>query len=554
MSSFLDLFNQTVTAINSVLWHPWVLYVLLAIGILLTLWSGFSQYRSLTHGSRVVLGHYDDADDPGAISHFQALSAALSATVGIGNIGGVALAIALGGPGAVLWMWLAGLLGMALKTTEVTLAMLYRQTSDRTNPHGGPMWVAARGLAKARPALARLGKPLATLFCVTLLISTLTGGNFFQAWNTGTITQQYFAVPAPVVGLVLSLLVAMVIVGGITRIGAVAGLLVPFMCGAYLLAAIAVLVLRHAEIPEIFALIVHSAFHPLDGQGAFLGAGAGLAFSVGLQRAFFSNEAGQGSSPIAHSAARTDEPAREGLVAGLEPFIDTLVVCTLTALVILASGAWNRGPELRFPSVPEARATTDDAYVLTAETPPPRSDRPWRSGDQLQVQVRADDGAPRTVTGTVALDGGEARIEWMPFTSSQPPVVEDGVYLTYTGAALTAHAFDRVVPGLGKWLVTLATWLFALSTMISWSYYGEQGVVYLLGDRWVLFYKLIFCAVIVVSCSGLVRNTAELNNLSLLGTGVMLFANLPITLLLAYQAVGTLKDYDRRMKGGDNVG
>lgn len=550
MSSFLDLFNQTITAINSVLWHPWVLYALLAIGTLLTLWSGFSQFRSLTHGSSVVRGRYDDADDPGAISHFQALSAALSATVGIGNIGGVALAIALGGPGAVLWMWLAGFLGMVLKTTEVTLTMLYRQTSDKANPHGGPMWVASRGLAGAHPALAKLAKPLAMLFCVTLLISTLTGGNFFQAWNTGTITQQYFGVPAPLVGLVLSILVALVIVGGITRIGAVAGLLVPFMCGAYLLAAIAVLILRYTEIPALLQLIVHSAFHPLAGQGAFLGAGAGLAFSVGLQRAFFSNEAGQGSSPIAHAAARTDEPAREGLVAGLEPFIDTLVVCTLTALVILASGAWNRSPELRFPTVPAVSATADGAYVLAAETPPPRSDRPWRTGDQLQVKVEIDGDGPRTLTGTVLLDDdSKARIEWTPLASSRPPVVAgNDVYLTYAGAALTAYAFDRVVPGLGKWLITLATWLFALSTMISWSYYGEQGIVYLFGERWVLCYKLIFCAVIVVSCSGLVRSTAELNNLSLLGTGVMLFANLPITLLLASQAMGALKDYDRRMR------
>src|SRR5690606_26421944 len=193
MSDFLHYFNEVLGRINGVIWHDAVLYVVLAVGIVFTIWSKFCQYHAVTHGVAVTLGKYDDKNDPGAINHFQALSAALSATVGLGNIAGVALAISLGGPGAVFWMWMVGLAGMALKTTEVTLAMLYRNTDDPDNPHGGAMWVASKGFA--RVGLGPLGKLIGGVFCATLLVSTVTGGNMFQAWNVGVITETYFRVP-----------------------------------------------------------------------------------------------------------------------------------------------------------------------------------------------------------------------------------------------------------------------------------------------------------------------------------------------------------------------
>jgi len=333
-------FNDWMVWLNGVLWHNVVLYIVLATGILFTIWTRFGQATALTHGWKVIRGQYDDPADPGAINHFQALSAALSATVGLGNIGGVALAIALGGPGAVFWMWVVGLVGMALKMTEVTLSMLYRNTDDPDNPHGGPMWVVKQGIARMNPRYAWAGSLVGALFCITLLISTITGGNMFQAWNVGEITESYFGIPSVFTGIVLAIVVALVIIGGIKRIGNVAGHLVPVMMALYILGGLFVLAVNLEHIPSMFALIIQGAFSSVEASGAFIGGTAGYAFLFGMKRALFSNEAGQGSSPIAHSAAKTPYPVREGIVALLEPMIDTIIVCTMTALVIVTSGAW----------------------------------------------------------------------------------------------------------------------------------------------------------------------------------------------------------------------
>lgn len=328
----MNSFNSFLETANSFLWHNAVLFLVLGTGIVFTLWTRFSQFRSLTHGLHVLRGRYDNPADPGAINHFQALSAALSATVGLGNIGGVALAISLGGPGAVFWMWVVGFFGMALKTTEVTLAMLYRNTTDPDNPHGGAMWVISKALADGPPWRQKLGKLIGGLFCVTLLVTTVTGGNMFQAWNVGNMTELYFDVPGIFAGIALAIIVGLVILGGIHRIGRVAAALVPFMITIYFAAAVYVLAMDAGEIPAMFGLIFRSAFSPTEASGAFIGGTMGYAFLYGMKRAIFSNEAGQGTSPIAHSAAKTSEPVRESVVAGLEPFIDTIVTCTVTAL------------------------------------------------------------------------------------------------------------------------------------------------------------------------------------------------------------------------------
>ncbi|MHC4109398.1 MAG: alanine/glycine:cation symporter family protein, partial [Planctomycetota bacterium] len=267
----MEAFTNFIDGLNTVIWDNTVLYVVLAAGVLFTIWSGFCQYRALTHGTAVTRGKYDNPDDPGAINHFQALSAALSATVGLGNIGGVALAISLGGPGAVFWMWIVGTVGMALKTTEVTLAMLYRNTDDPDNPHGGAMWVVSKGMAAWSPSLAWLGKGLGGIFCITLLVSAITGGNMFQSWNVADVTHAYFGIPQIATGIVLAIIVGLVIIGGIKRIGAVAGRLVPLMCTLYLVSAIYVLIMKIGVVPEMLKLIVTSAFNPLEAQGAFIG-------------------------------------------------------------------------------------------------------------------------------------------------------------------------------------------------------------------------------------------------------------------------------------------
>lgn len=549
--------DQLLITLNEILWHNYVLYIMVATGLLFTCWSGFSQYQALTHGSRVIRGHYDEADDPGAINHFQALSTALSATVGLGNIGGVAIAISLGGPGAVFWIWVIGLLGMATKLTEVTLSMLYRNTDDPDNPHGGPMYVIRDGLALRFPGSKPLGSVLGGLFCVTCLIMAATGGNMFQAWNAGAITAEYFGVPAVATGIVLAVIVGMVIIGGIKRIGAVTGRLVPVMITLYLLAALYVLAVNAAYIPEMLGLIFTGAFSTLDASGAFIGGTMGYAFLFGMKRAIFSNEAGQGTSPIAHAAAKTREPVREGIVAGLEPFIDTIVVCTLTALVILSTGIWQRGAEATLLDEPTLAKTSANLYQLDTSRISARDGDEWSTGDQVFLIVSA---GPNERSGnnltkvagivTVAANG-DFLVDWRTVSSSVEPVINDtGIYLSYAGATLTAKAFDTIVPGLGKWLLTLAVWLFAISTMIAYSYYGEQAMIFLAGERSVLPYKFVYCGLAIVATLGFLETDAQLDNLTGLGTGVMLFVNVPILWLFGAQAMRAYKDYIARLKRG----
>jgi AGCS family alanine or glycine:cation symporter len=566
--------NDWLTAINAVIWHDSVLYIVLAVGLLFTIWSGFCQYHALTHGVRVITGRYDKAGDPGAINHFQALSAALSATVGLGNIGGVAVAIALGGPGAVFWMWVVGLAGMALKTTEVTLSMLYRRTDNPDEPSGGPMWVVDDGLRQRSPKFAALGRFLGVLFCITLLISTITGGNMFQAWNVGVVTEESFGVPQPVVGLILTVLVGLVILGGIKRIGAFAGAIVPVMCGLYLVASLYVLAINIGEVPAMLRLIVVSAFSPAEASGAFVGGTFAMAFLWGMKRALFSCEAGQGSSPIAHCAARTTEPVREGVVAGLEPFIDTIVVCTLTSLVVLSSGAWNREGEAAFASPPGFVAVEAGVWELPDTPLPPKTPAAlaitgdWRPGDIVFMLARhgaVDPGSGtdlRRVLGKVGTTKGEDEgdrlvIDWAPVgtpggsLAAAPVLHTPEVFKDYVGAALTSHAFDRVSPGLGKWLIPIASWLFAVSTMISWAYYGEQGMVYMAGRRSVLPYKLFYCASIFIACAGVVSTEEELDNITAVGTGVMLWVNIPIMLLFGGTAMTAYRGYFERLRAGE---
>ncbi|RUL86442.1 alanine/glycine:cation symporter family protein [Tautonia sociabilis] len=567
----MDTYNQVMNDVIGALWSTPTFFALLGTGILFTIWSKFIQFRALTHGVKVLRGTYDDKSDPGAINHFQALSAALSGTVGLGNIGGVALAIGIGGPGALFWMWVTGFLGMAIKAVEVTLAMIYRDTSDPENPHGGAMYVIKRGFGDrvggwARPVAWAIG----AIFCVTLLISTMTGGNMFQAWNVASITNTYFGVPTIVTGIVLAMITGTVIIGGIKRIGDVAGRLVPFMCGLYLLAGVAVLILKAADVPALLAMVVREAFNPTEAGGAFLGATAWFGLTTGLRRALFSNEAGQGTSPIAHSAAKTNEPVREGVVAGLEPFIDTCLVCTLTALVILVTGTWNReaaGPfEGQIALVEGADGSLEVLADTSIESLPdlPAPDR-WTEGNSFFLvaevaETSGDTGSNLVrVPGTVVSDGnGGLRISWgdLPAEASDgATLVDTGVYRDLVGAALTGLAFDRAVPGLGKWLVTAACWLFAISTLISWAYYGEQGIVYLFSEKAVPAYKVVFClATVVVTLPNFIRTDTQLGNLADLGTGVMLVANVPIILAMSYQAMNAFNDYFRRMRLGEMEG
>jgi AGCS family alanine or glycine:cation symporter len=544
--------SSVLATINAVLWNETWIFIIAGTGVLFTLWSGFVQYRALTHGPRVVSGIYDDPDDPGAINHYQALSAALSGTVGLGNIGGVALAITLGGPGAIFWMWVVGFLGMSIKFTEVTLSMLYRNTEDPDNPHGGPMWVADKALKRMRPELAWLGKTLAVLFSLCVILSSITGGNMFQAWNVADVTNEYFGVAGWISGAVLMALVGLVILGGIKRIGLVAGTLVPLMVFFYVIAGFYVLFVHFEKIPSLLALMVTSAFTPTEASGAFVGGTVASAFLFGMKRAIFSNEAGQGSSAIAHSAVKTDEPVREGLVAGLEPFIDTIVVCTFTALIILATGIWNRAPDASFNTLPTVTQTQSGWSF--SDTPLQGSD--WVEEAPVLMLVEAGTNAStgqnvHRVSGSVVARGGGFVAVWqdMP-VDARPTVLRDGFYEDHVGATLTAKAFDSVAPGLGKWLITIASWLFGISTIIAWGYYGEQGAVHIAGDRGSMPFRLIYCVFVFVATLGHIKTSTDLDNLTGIGLGVIIYANLPICWIFGYQAMRAFREYVARLKDG----
>ena len=560
----METVMSLVTAFNGIVWGPWTLYMLLGTGILFTIWTKFSQFRVMSHGVSVTRGVYDDPHDPGAINHFQALSAALSATIGLGNIGGVAIAVSLGGPGAVFWMWLVGFFGMALKTVEITLTMMFRNTDDPHDPHGGAMWVIDRTLGKKGGAAKVLAKTIGVIFCITLVIMTIAGGNMFQTWNVADLSETYFGIPRIATGITLAVLVGLVIIGGIERIGHVAGRLVPIMCTLYLIAALAVLALNVTQIPGLLLLIVKSAFSATEASGAFLGGSTGFAFAQGMKRALFSNEAGLGSAPIAHAAARTDEPAREGIVGGMGPFIDTICICTLTALVILSTGTWNRGPvgELNggVALVTEGEVTRLQASTSVSDLPELPVNEAWSVNSKLFVliDVANEDGTSdrKQVYGTVVANdlGKPESVSWDDVPANASLVSTDetaspGIFKDYAGATLTGHAFDRAFPGLGKWLVTIAAWMFAISTMISWSYYGEQGVIYMFGKKGVLPYKIIYLLLAIVGAF-VVKNNAELGNLADFGTGGMLIANMVIVLTMGFLAVRALDSYFERLDAG----
>lgn len=557
--SFSEGFNRLVNATNDIIWSDSTLFGVLAIGILFTLWTRFAPFYALKHGIPVLLGRYDDKNDPGAINHFQALSAALSATIGLGNIGGVAIAVAVGGPGAVFWMWVIGIVGMTLKTIETTAAMLYRNVDNPDNPHGGPMWVAKLGFREVHPRLEQLGKVMAVFFCLTTLLSVIMGGNMFQAWNVAEVTYDYFGIPKLITGFLLATITGLVIIGGIKRIGAVAGKIVPFMCGLYLISGVTVLVLNAQQVPAMFTLIIHHAFNPTQAQGAFIGGTTGYAFLWGMRRAMFSNEAGQGSAPMAHAAAKTSEPVREGILAGLGPFIDTLVICTITALIILVSGAWNRGPEGITTTQPKVISAGVDRWTLAPISIDDIKKGNFTSGKRLMILLKGDNN-PETnnrltpIYGQVEINQEKQTVinHWTTVKSKKKPSVDsNAVYGEYRAASLTGHAFDLTIPGLGLLLIPLASWLFAISTMISWCYYGEQAMIYLSGERWVLPYKFIYCLLTIAATLPILKTNEQIGDFSDLGTGLMLCVNLPILLIMGRTTVTAYRNYIQRLNAGE---
>jgi AGCS family alanine or glycine:cation symporter len=535
---------------------PFVVILLLGAGFYFTLRLGFIQVRALKHGFAVASGKYDDPDDAGDVSHFQALSTALSATVGIGNIAGVAIALHFGGPGALFWMWVTAFLGMATKFAEVTLAQLYREVKKPSpdapmwegTVSGGPMYYIEKGLGSA-------WKPMAVFFALLLAITAFLTGNGVQANTVADTLRDAFGVPVWISGLVTAAIVGAVIIGGISRIGKVTGVLAPAMAGLYVAAALVVIVIHWDQVLPAFGLIFREAFNPSAGVA---GAGVGVFLVTmmwGVRRGLFSNEAGQGSSPIAFAAAKTDEPAAEGLVGLLGPFIDTIVVCTMTALVIIVTSSWDD----RFPtqiSLSDNRVT----YVEEGE------------GGRLSLMVAAPerievvDGFPTTSgPGTRQLAFNNAAVErffldeaqTIPFNgtiipqsrtledaggNSVPAVFGNGAQ---TGAPLTVAAFQRGLPGnWGGLIVLITVLLFGISTAIGWSYYGDRCAFYLFGDRAVLPYKIVF---VVMHFLGAVAPLAVAWTLGDIFLGLVIIPNLIALIILTPKVVEASRSYfDRK--------
>ncbi|MGM0610084.1 MAG: alanine/glycine:cation symporter family protein [Thermodesulfobacteriota bacterium] len=326
--------QEFLGSISSFVWGPVTIVLLVGTGVLITLIVPFIQLRKFGYAWKLISGKYDDPKDKGEITHFQALSAALSATIGTGNIAGVGTAVALGGPGAVFWMWITAIFGMALKYGECLLSLNYRTIHADGVVGAGPMYYLEKGLGQ---------KWLGVLFAIFAAIASFGIGNMVQANSVAEPVQTYFGIPKLFTGLIIGILVFAVIVGGIKRIGQVASRLVPIMAIFYILGALVVIIMNIGEVPAAFGVIFSDAFTGTAATGGFAGAAVAQAIRFGVARGVFSNEAGLGSAPIAHGAARTKEPVREGLVAMLGPFIDTIVICTMTALVIILTGAFTTG-------------------------------------------------------------------------------------------------------------------------------------------------------------------------------------------------------------------
>lgn len=526
---------------------PFVVAWLFVGAIFFTFRMGFINIRGFWHAIRLTKGDYDEDGHTGEVSHFQALSSALSATVGLGNIAGVAIAIGTGGPGATFWMILVGLLGMSSKFAECTLGQMYRKVEPDGTVSGGPMRYLRDGLAELN--LGPLGVILATVFAVICAGASFGGGNAFQVSQSLSAIRTEIPILDTypwIYGLGMAVMVGIVIIGGIRSIGAVAGRIVPFMCGAYVLAAMYIIITNYDRVVPSVQLILQGAFTPGAAYGGFIGV-----LVVGIQRAVFSNEAGVGSAAIAHSAARTDEPVSEGIVALLEPFIDTVIVCTMTALVIVITGSYESRPTI---DSAEAIATTRDAIESQLE-----ADGTIVSATAWLAQEGTQDawGTPLRLTSTdsgpasfaVESAGLDKKFDTADDISSQDEelLLRSDLIRQEDGAALTATAFAKGGYSWFRWILFAAVVLFAYSTLISWSYYGERCWVQLFGTRSSMVYKVLFMGFAVVGSVVTARNVRTFSDLLILG---LAFPNILGVALLSGKVRRALDEYWVKYKSG----
>lgn len=531
--------------LGSAIWFP---TLLLLTGVFFTLYLGFPQIRYFRHAIGVTTGKFDKAGAKGDTTHFQALSTALSGTVGTGNIGGVALALHLGGPAALFWMWMTAFFGMTSKFVEVTLSHKYRNQIPDGTMAGGPMYYMEKGLNM---------KWLAVIFAIATVLSSFGTGNLPQINSIAAGLESTFSIEPIITASVLSVLLALVIIGGITRIAKVAAAIVPTMAFIYLIGAFAVIIPNLGNILPSFVAIFSDAFTGSAATGGFLGATFAYAFDRGVNRGLYSNEAGQGSAPIAHAAARTDEPADEGMVSILEPFIDTIVICTITGLVILSSGVWMEkfGNEFQ---------RADMNFVSGTYTESESADT-----EQLFLYLNGDDSIVNGYSGSIIVQNGLAQnnndftliharsfAENVMFSNGQGPIsgsinVSDGALedasIIVNGDSLlhsvplTTQAFTRGLFGdYGQYIVSIGLMLFAFSTAIAWSYYGDRAMTYLFGTKSVFPYRVVYVLGFFYAA---LADTTIVWNISLITIVLMTVPNLVGILLMHKEMKKTVADY-----------
>lgn len=492
-------FNEILSLIDSYIGgSQWFVFFLLGTGVFFTIYLKFPQFRYLKPALRIVRGKFDKADDVGDTSHFQALATALSGTVGTGNIAGVALAIHLGGPAALFWMLVTAAVGMTTKFVEVTLSHKYREIAADGSVSGGPMYYMKNRLNM---------KWLAAIFAVATILSSFGTGSLPQINSIANSLYETAGINHMLTGGVLAILLGAIIIGGIKRIAKVTEKLVPFMAIVYFLGAMAVIVFNYENIIPSITTIATDIFTGTAAAGGFLGGSVAFAFNRGVNRGLFSNEAGQGSAPIAHAAARAHEPVSEGLVALLEPFIDTIIICSLTGLVILSSGVWKEKYENKFQEADlialngtfsdKNEQDVDKLYHFMAK----KAELPLFSGE-LNVVNGIIENQPTIIHSRSVAEDVKVQMNNQPYSGkisfnngklvSQPGISLSGKSLLHS-APLTTVAFTKSWFGdYGKYVVAFGLLLFAFSTAISWSYYGDRAVTYLWGSGKVIYYHIIY--------------------------------------------------------------
>jgi AGCS family alanine or glycine:cation symporter len=547
----LDAFHNLLKSMDGMLGGAWWFpYVLLGTGLFFTIYLKFPQVRYFKHAWKVVTGKYDKADAPGDTTHFRALTTALSGTVGTGNIGGVAFALFLGGPAALFWMWATAFFGMTTKFVEVTLSHKYRDKTPDGTMAGGPMYYMDKRLNM---------KWLAVAFAIATVISSFGTGNLPQSNSIATSIEATFGFDPLIVGSALGILLALVILGGITRIAAVTSKIVPIMALIYIVGAFTVIFANLENVGPAFVSVFSDVFTGSAATGGFLGATIAYAFNRGVNRGLFSNEAGQGSAPIAHAAAKTDEPVAEGMVSILEPFIDTILICTITGLVILSSGVWKEKHLNTFDRT--------DMYILAGDyMESDESDRQTLYTYINDVEghgVTQFNGEIQVVNGKAVSKGftifnARSFADNVVFSLGDPDDIYTGTLKVVDGsllkdniivrgeslihsASLTALAFTKGFFGeSGKYIVSIGLLLFAFSTAIAWSYYGDRAMTYLLGPRSVMPYRVVYVAGFVWAA---VSDTTLVWTLSAVAIVVMTLPNLFGIFLLRKEMKESVAEY-----------